>query len=777
MAPTLDTADPFASIAQPAPAPPPSRTNADPFASIAASATPSPHTLMGDNPAKEAVYRMSADDGTEVGIPYSKIATGPAIGNGYRFADQREEAQFLHDYLNDPKGSFTKALSYAMGQDPLLKFYSGVGGEVLKTLMGLSSFINKQFGTGSTMGTGEVQQAAEQPAQGAIENAGALGENVAEFAMGDELLKAVNGGVLSLGEAAKLEQEAKKGSKVAQLALTALRQGAVAGGQTLAKTGGDYGAAATSAGATAATAGAIGAVSGGLSRAVARRATTLEKVGGVEMPVAAEVRNAEMSEAQRGGQEAIKKTAQDTATRHLEELNESRTEPQGPPMLPARTGPYQFELKGPRAGNETTGELAQSAGQQQQAAFKPPRYTTSSAPTRTATFAPNGRVVAGPEGSAGADIRTATAPEARANVGTNFETMRTEDPNLARGHIENLNKTIESDDFSKMQPQQQQDLLEARADAQRQMGEYHEQLTQSLQGAGRPNFQPVDIPKEVAGVGSFTEAAQHLENKAVEGYNVLNDATGGRFNAVRQELKDAWAGYHGASGEDAQRAAEANVTAAEGKMTKLIDGLRGVVNDRELDGFNDAFRNAQGLKRVAAAVDGSFQGNPSSSARSWEYRGFDGNRLMGNLTRLETRMGRGPLQRLLGPDGLNTLYQVAELNRTQAARAKFGAGMKPVIDGMMRYLHVGPAAVGGVAAHAAGLPWEAGAIGGMGAAWASKKVMNAVLTNPQVARNLIYAMDYGAKPENYGPMIAGMIVKGADWYRQSQQPQQNGRPQ
>jgi len=70
---------------------------------------------------------------------------------------------------------------------------------------------------------------------------------------------------------------------------------------------------------------------------------------------------------------------------------------------------------------------------------------------------------------------------------------------------------------------------------------------------------------------------------------------------------------------------------------------------------------------------------------------------------------------------------------------------------------VGPIAAGGYLGHLAGIPWEAGAAAGWAASAASKRVMDAVLTNPKVAQNLIFAMESGARPEHYAPMIAGMI--------------------
>ena len=184
--------------------------------------------------------------------------------------------------------------------------------------------------------------------------------------------------------------------------------------------------------------------------------------------------------------------------------------------------------------------------------------------------------------------------------------------------------------------------------------------------------------------------------------------------------------------------------------------IHGAVSPKELSGFNDAYRNAQRMRAVATAVDGSFTGNASSSARSWEYRGFDGNRLMSNLSRLQQRMGRGPLERVVGKDNLDTLFRVAELNRTQTARARFGVAVKPIVQSLLS-LHVGPIAAGGFLGHLTGIGYEAGAVAGWGTAAATKKVMDAVLTNPKIAQNLIFAIDSGANPAHYGPMLASMI--------------------
>jgi hypothetical protein len=677
--------------------PPPAPGGGSWFASNA----PSPANGTADltaNTGKEPVYRMQSDDGTEAGVPYSKIATGPALHMGYRFTDPQEEARFLHAYLHDPKGSFTKALSLQMQQDPILRFYSGVGGEALKTLIGLGDFIYKALGQplgqvqqgaqGNGLGA-QIRAAAAKPAEGVAENLGAAGETVAEFAVGDEVLKMLPelAGAEKLKAAtqiAKLAETHPTLAKVLQLGADSLRQGTVAGGQTFAKTGGNVGAATLAAGATTALAGTVGGALSATGSAVARRATTLEDVGGVATPVPAEVRAARMTPQQQAGQAAIRSAAQGAARSNLNELQESLT---------------------------------------------PPR----------------------------------TAPQARGEVVGGGGMLETQDANIARAHIENLNRVVDSPEFERMPPATQREVLEARADAGRQMAQYHDKVLRQFEGAARPNFEPIDVEGMVRRTGSFTEAAQTVEDQAVRGYEVLNDATGGKFNAVRQQLKDAWGAYKGASGAEAQQAAEKGVDAAEAQMTRLLEGLRGVVNDRELDGFNDAFRNAQTLHRVAAAVDGSFSGNAAKSARSWEYRGFDGGRLMNNLSRLERKLGRPAIDRVIGHDTMDTLYRVAELNRTQTQRARFGAAVHAIASTQAIH-HLTAASVGGIAGYRATHSWEGAALGavtGAGMEAGTRAVMNAVLTNPQIARHLIFALDAGARPENYGPLIGGLIAKAA----------------
>jgi hypothetical protein len=581
---------------------------------------------------------------------------------------------------------------------PIQHLASGVTKEAAKTVLGLSHM----------MGAHEDQQKSEQPSlspgletYGPWEGAGGWLETITEFMGGQKALE----GLTIPERLAKISQVAKfleKYPKMAAALGANARMGATAGGQTLVKTGGDTKAAGEAAALTAGSGLALEGAAGGVRNFLNNNAATRATVGGVETVVPGNVRKTIMKPEQQAGQEAIKRSAQDTLGQHLQEVNESRAIPPSPPALPARTGPFEFELQGPRTGEQTGG------------------------------------------------------------------TLKTQDSNIARQHIANLNDVIDHPEFEKLPPEQQQQILRARTDAQQQMAQYNAHLQTLSPRANRPNFEQIDIPATVQRIGSYTEAAAHLEGIATDGYNsiadslMLNDISGGKFNAIRNANKDAWEAYKGATSHEGLAMAENAIDATNQQMRDLLQNdIGGAVSEKELAGFNEAYGQAQTLKHIAAAVDGSFTGNTGSAAQPWEYHGFNGTRLASNLDRLVRRYGRPAIERSIGAHNLDTLYQVAELNRTDAGRAKFGATLTPVMRWLAKgdFLHVGAIGAGGLAGRLVGLPLEAGALGGMAASIIGKKVMNAVMTNPKIAENIIYAMDHAVQPKIYGPLIGSMIVQ------------------
>jgi hypothetical protein len=212
----------------------------------------------------EGVYQMQSPDGRPVQIPYSKVKTaGP---QGYRFANQGELSRYAKDHAADPVDE--SAVDRYMNNTPwwdmpghALNLLAGVGTGVTKTAAGLDRAVR---GNGPLTGPEEqLQLAAATPTKGGMQNAGELGENVGEFFTGEELLGMVGKtlqGADKLKAATQLAQTLERHPMIAKLVKigqNAVRQGGIAGAQTFAKTGGDTGAAATSALEMGATGGAL----------------------------------------------------------------------------------------------------------------------------------------------------------------------------------------------------------------------------------------------------------------------------------------------------------------------------------------------------------------------------------------------------------------------------------------------------------------------------------------------------------------------------------------
>lgn len=766
------TTDPFTAYGGKAMPPPTPPSTADPFSAYGGKATsvnpaqpsgPGPAaattqpTGLTDNPRGEGLYTMKNPDGQPVSIPYSSV--GKALDQGHLFADKDTLQQYARDHAADP-----------LSEDRVDKFIDAHPyiGRPIAGLKGAGTGVLKTVTAGdrlpTTRGETELQLAAATPTR-AAEAGGEAAEGVGEYFTGDELLALGGRGLQALGLTDKLKslsqiaQTVNKAPEIVQklikIGMSAVKQGTIAAGQTATKTQLDPMASLSAGAGTAALSAATEGLGEGLSSAISNRASTVEKVGGVDSNIPAEIRNAKETPAQTAGKQAISNAAKGTAKQNLDELHEGSTPPATAPGLASGTGPFEFNLKVPSRETTTGGSIATRAAE------VPKTESTAGANTGKAQTAELGSTASAipnrvqERGTPGFKTSSAEGEAGRETDYVHSGNMTTQDPNIARAHIQNLNDAIEGGDFSSWPKQQQKDMLEARADAQKQMAQYHERVFQNLPPEQR-GVEPIDVAKTVGKVGSYTDAADQVEKGGTRIYQLLNDVTGDKFNALREQNKNAWDAYAGASGPEAQAGAERGLEESNRQLDQMFTNLRGVVDRRTLDAADDAFRNAQTIRRVATAVDGSFSGNASASARSWEQRGFDGNRLMASLSKLQTSMGRTRLDRVIGRENVDTLFQVAELNRTNAQRARFGAAIKPVVDTLM-HMHVGPIAAGGYLGHLVGIPWEAGAAAGWGASAASKMVMNKILTNPQIAKNVVFAIDSGAKPENYGPFIANLI--------------------
>lgn len=260
--------------------------------------TPPPPALMpalhdlSANPRGEGTYKMVGNGGTPLDVPYSNVQH--AAQSGYNFADQSDRARYAEDYMADP--STTHGVIDRLTSLPL-DIQVGAAKALLRSLSGMAALGSGKKGPLAAIneGPGTLNAAAEnfenRPNKNAGETIGDVAENVGEYFTGDELLsmvgKAVKGAEAFKG-ATQLAQVMEKYPAVARLArigLNAAKQAAIGGGQTLIHTGGDVGAAGTSAAENAA----VGAVLGGageLARgAIEGQMPEIRDVNGTKIPV------------------------------------------------------------------------------------------------------------------------------------------------------------------------------------------------------------------------------------------------------------------------------------------------------------------------------------------------------------------------------------------------------------------------------------------------------------------------------------------------------------
>lgn len=283
-------------------------------------------------------------------------------------------------------------------------------------------------------------------------------------------------------------------------------------------------------------------------------------------------------------------------------------------------------------------------------------------------------------------------------------------------------------------------------------------IAKSAQAASERNVIQ-DVPAAISKAQSFGDAADEVEKSAKDAYGKLNQATGGQFTAVRDEVKAARKAVWNAGSPDQWGQAQEQLETANAKMQKLFDDSEGKITPQDWKDANSAWTNAKTLDAVHRAVESTFDTDAGFSQRSGTYRGFNGNQLRQNLNRLTQKIGDPELNRVVGRDNMDNLRKIAELTRTNADRAKFGAAVQQVAHWFAR--DSAAAGIGAAAGHFSGVGGVGGAVAGEALYMAARKVMQVVATNPRVGQQLTFAVESGARPEYFAPLI-GKMIRDAD---------------
>lgn len=259
-----------------------------------------------------------------------------------------------------------------------------------------------------------------------------------------------------------------------------------------------------------------------------------------------------------------------------------------------------------------------------------------------------------------------------------------------------------------------------------------------------PTLQPVDAKTAMQGAQDFGEASERVQGAVLPVYDQLNELSGGQFNKLRTQRSAALR-------DMSAPGAPAKLEEAENGLQSLFEEHQDAISPGDYKAANQAFADSKIFDRVHQAVERATLG----SVRSGTYLAIKGDSLAQGLKGVERQVGRQRLQQAIGKDRLDNLYRLAQLTGDSTYNPKINTAVKHVAQAFS--VPLSGATVGGALAHGAGVPWEIGAGAGAVTAAALKRVTSALLTNPKVAQNIIFAIDAGARPEVYGPFIAQLI--------------------
>jgi hypothetical protein len=322
-------------------------------------------------------------------------------------------------------------------------------------------------------------------------------------------------------------------------------------------------------------------------------------------------------------------------------------------------------------------------------------------------------------------------------VAPHGEPVETTDPNFVQKLLNEAQDIARSDGFDELGPRQQQRITSTVDDLQSQLDQYHEEL------ASRPHFTPIDVPTAISSVDDLGTAGDAMQNSVNDIYQRMRGAAQEQMNVRR--LNDL----------------------SPSDFDQLLEQNADQFSPTERQIATDTFRRGAALKELHNAVQQGFNVSPEYAADTGTERTFTGSDRIANAIDDVLRTRRDDLTAMLGSDGIRSLRNINELLKPPDTRTALqqllratGATLRHHYSGIFGLMGLGgSAAIGGVAAHALGVPPAMGAAGGMATGYALRKVVDAIATNPMIADRVAYAVRNNVAPRVAAPLIAHMMQR------------------
>jgi hypothetical protein len=337
-------------------------------------------------------------------------------------------------------------------------------------------------------------------------------------------------------------------------------------------------------------------------------------------------------------------------------------------------------------------------------------------------------------------------------------TMTTSDPAAVVQHMTQLEQIMADPAFEKSYSPTQQDQIRAAAqNYQKQLDTFNSNRTRSA------HFAPVDSAAIAEKINTPEDAVAQLRQHAMPVYTAIDKATDGQFAGWRkQELRALNTMKQPAVSKSAYNTATNEYQEALDNQQQLFDAHKEKFNEPEWRGANSAWRDASFIEGLQAVMERQANGIPQyvEDATGIARTQGGGPAAFRSLTNyLESRPEDA--QRILGTEGRQSLYKMADLLRTPESAAKT-MGYLNEMERIIRHHSRGVGAmsvVGGAIGAATGVGVLPGALAGAGVAAARKMFLFKAATDPLVADRLAYAVKNNLTMRTVGPILAQMMLR------------------
>lgn len=290
------------------------------------------------------------------------------------------------------------------------------------------------------------------------------------------------------------------------------------------------------------------------------------------------------------------------------------------------------------------------------------------------------------------------------------------------------------------------------------------EFTDNGQGQGEPTGElttptpKIDVPKAIEQVGDFSESAKQVRQHAIDTYQHANSASGQQFDEANGDVRAAQKALWKARTTNGDVAnARKSLQESLAKRDELMVSMRNKVPPAEADAARAAFKTSYMLDDIGDAIDSSIAGGKDG--------GFNGRSFVRNWSKVKKTFGEDALRETLGSDHVDALDRVSQLHGSPISRiAKWAA----TPANWHHSLYSPWSLAGGAVGKFTPIGWEGGILAGKGAEEGTRLMVRRALSNPKYLNNLIFAVDSGANPKNYVPMIGSMIVQDAMRSQQQQ---------